>query len=240
MSGGAHQRYEILNFSVGGYGLFDALYVIRHVMPEFSPDMVIYVVHPDEAYRVLDRLRRRLKDDALIGVTPSTRLGNDYAPLLAALQGSGMTAESYIEMLPEEFHQRLEPYRNDLLVWAYSEMVQASRNFGAQLVFVLIPLTEADFTDSEREMLTAVARQVGGEVVDLRGVFDNYEANMLKVAEFDHHPNVLGHRLIANRFYDELARRAAALGLSQSVERNSDGVSSESPVESSAGDAGVQ
>ena len=47
----------------------------------------------------------------------------------------------------------------------------------------------------------AMATAAGFETIDLSNVYDGYELDTVRIAEWDQHPSVLGHQLIADRLY---------------------------------------
>ena len=49
-----------------------------------------------------------------------------------------------------------------------------------------------------------MAREAGFDTIDLSDVYSGEEVQILRVAEWDFHPNAYGHRLIANRLQQEL------------------------------------
>ncbi len=142
-----------------------------------------------------------------------TQLGHEYEAVMTALQGSGASSE----LPPDEFVRPFEPYRDRVLAWAYSEMVSAIRELGAEPLFVLMPVPAQDFDNDEREALSDIIREAGGNVIVLENVYDGYDSEDLRIAEWDDHPNELGHRLIAERLFTEFARQSE-LGLSKPVE----------------------
>jgi hypothetical protein len=195
------EHYEILNFSMSGYGLLQTLYIVERVIPPFEPDMVIYVLHPGEERRLIERLRRIL--NSRIEVEP------EYQYVMSALRQAN--ADKH---LPEsEFLRRLEPYQEDLLRWAFHRQITAIRAQGALPVFVYMPLTDARFGGAELRFLSKIAEESGAQNLTLDNVYDDFELNEIQVSESDNHPNVLGHRLIADRLYAELIKNVDALGL---------------------------
>jgi len=206
-AGSAYDQYEILNFALDGYGALEALFLARHIVPDFDPQVVMYVIHPGETYRMIDRLRLRLKFGTRMQVDPKEQLGDEYAPVLNAIENSRPDPGS----APEEFYRRLAPYQDEILAWTYQGIVDASRQQGSTPVFVLIPLTDRDFENTERDMLRNVIRKSGGTIIELDDVFRGYDPEALRVAEWDNHPNELGHRLIGAKL------SAALLELSQSI-----------------------
>ncbi len=105
------------------------------------------------------------------------------------------------------------------LSWRASieEIVDAARARGAEPVWLFLPTIAMIGNEFDTSELATLARDAGFAVVELDGVYQGHEAVELRLAPWDLHPNVLGHQLIANRLYNELAERpqTARPGLSQ-------------------------
>jgi hypothetical protein len=129
--------------------------------------------------------------------------------VLAALR----EADAMSPLPPEEFHRRMEPHRATILSWAYRSIADASRDQGAVPIFLLTPLPGRDFEQDELSSLLALIQNVGGISMNLDPEFDRYPMEDLRIAEWDDHPNALGHQLIASKLLDALKGSAGELGL---------------------------
>ena len=116
-------------------------------------------------------------------------------------------------MPPEEFAHRLGPHRDALVRWALQREVAASRSHGALPVFVLLPLTTRDFEPSEERRLFELVRDAGGLPIILSDAYRGASLERIILTQVDHHPNPLGHRLIAERLYTLLLENADTLRL---------------------------
>jgi hypothetical protein len=201
LAGQDYERYEILNFAVGGYGDLQTLYVAERILPEFQPDVVMYFVHPGETWRIVEKLRTVLD----LGV----ELDADHAYITQILEETG----AHAGLPPEEFSRRLLPYRDELLRWAYRRKVAVCRSYGAIPVFVFLPLTTRDFEPSEHRRLLELVRDAGGMPITLSDAYRGASLERIKLTALDHHPNPLGHRLIADRLYAVLLDNADTLRL---------------------------
>ena len=65
------------------------------------------------------------------------------------------------------------------------------------------------------EEVMTLAREAGFIVLDIKDAYDDVEDidGELFLRPWDEHPSVYGHQLLANRFYEELVKNSAALGL---------------------------
>jgi len=112
-----------------------------------------------------------------------------------------------------ELVKRLAPSREELLGWLYRHIVDRCRAQGAIPVWVFLPSVEPGPWMEETAPATELARESGFEVIDLGEVFANEPPGSLRVAAWDEHPNAHGHKLVAERLYDEIRKRDELLGL---------------------------
>jgi hypothetical protein len=198
LGGRGYDRYEILNFSVAGYGLLQELYVAEHLVGDFQPDVVICVVHPGDAQRLVDRLQWV--------VDRGGAMGGDYGHLVRILE----EADGRPGLPAAEFARRLSPYQDALVRWWYRRMVASIRSHGATPVFVFLSSTGARLPRTE---VFEFAEETDAIIIPLKDVYGGYSIERIRVAEWDNHPNGLGHRLIADDLYAEMLRRSEALKL---------------------------
>jgi lysophospholipase L1-like esterase len=52
-----------------------------------------------------------------------------------------------------------------------------------------------------------LARDAGFEVITLFGIYDDQDIFDIRIADWDYHPNAKGHEVIAERLFEELAKR---------------------------------
>jgi hypothetical protein len=89
----------------------------------------------------------------------------------------------------------------------YQEIGDAARARGVEPVWLFIPTIAMIGNDFDSGELAMLARQAGFAVLELEDVYQGQEAVELRLAPWDLHPNVLGHQLIANHLYSELAEQ---------------------------------
>jgi len=189
-------RYEVLNFSVGGYFPIHRLAaVVDGKLLDFDLDVLIYLVHENER----DQTVRRMKKIAEEG------LEIPYPFLEEALERAGYQAGV---SLPSE--AALADQTDAVLEAIYREIVAAARARGVEPVWLLLPTVAMIGNEFDTSDLALLAREAGFSVLELDGVYRGYEATDLRLAPWDLHPNALGHQLIADRLYSELAERSRA------------------------------
>lgn len=188
-------RYEILNFAVGSYGPLRKMRLLKQKAYEFNPDALIYVTHVfEESFAAYDLTRAVL-----------ARLDIPYPFLEEIVEESGVSPD----MRESAAHDRLERYGGEMMYWSWSQVEEQSRERGIRTYMVLIPglLTEP-VTLGYRQVFAAKAAEYGFTPFDLADTFDRIPAQeSLAIAPWDGHPNAKGHRMLADRLYEELRPR---------------------------------
>jgi hypothetical protein len=109
--------------------------------------------------------------------------------------------------------KRLDPLSADILSWIYKRIADETRAHGAVPVLIFLPQVREDTGQDEVPEIIRIANNAGFSVFNLAGVYGGEDIVMLRLAEWDEHPNRRGHQLIAERLYDELQKRPGALGI---------------------------
>jgi D-alanyl-lipoteichoic acid acyltransferase DltB (MBOAT superfamily) len=193
-------RYEVLNFGVGAYTPLEILWAVEHKVLDFEPDALFYVAHSIDVEQVVARLASKAHD----------RVDLPYPRLLEALRRAGVEPGSVQSVA----QRRLEPFGVELMEWIYARIAQEAHARGIPAVWIYLPrLSEPGVRDEDVARLFASARRAGFAVVDLRGLYEGRDVDALRLAEWDYHPNAVGHALIAERIYEELRARPAEIPL---------------------------
>lgn len=202
MLNGASQgagAYEIMNFAVGGHGLLQQVALAEVRTFRFQPDAVFYVVHPGEMRRTASRFAR----------VAGRALDHEDEALRRLVQQAGVVKG----MSSSEIEERLQPINDRLVEWGFEKLAALSVQHEARPVLVFMPFVATEFGEEEFSALTDVARRAGFSTLNLSGAYGGYGLDVLKVAPWDDHPSVLGHRLIAERLYHVLLQNEGPLGL---------------------------
>jgi hypothetical protein len=198
----AFSRYEILNFAVAGYGFLQFAAVAEQKVFQFQPDVVVMGA---------------LSGDHAVS-------NNAFAEMLAAnvpLHPEVVSIARRAGIKPSsgavEIRRKLRTSSalGELRAWSYRRIADLSRMNGAIPVLMFIPRLESDEYEPGFEVMSKDARAAGMVVIDLRGVYDGFTRDQLMYHRRDVHPNPLGHKLIAERLYREIAAHAAELGMTQ-------------------------
>lgn len=186
------ERFEFLNFSIPGYDPPQQLFTLEKALG-FSPDAIFYVA----AGRELSRAARSLVNATRDGIAIP------FAPLEALLARAGIRQG----MDEAGAMKAIAPVREDILSAVYARIVAQCQARGVKPVWVFLPQVTSGSWEEETAKARELAQRAGFMIVDMSDVYKTTDYKSLRLAEWDDHPNRAGHRVIANRFYDELIAR---------------------------------
>ena len=183
---------DILNFSVSGTHMPQHLARLDHQVHYFQPKGVIYVAHSGELRRVLTNLSR----------LHARGIDLEYEYLQSLVKDIPVSADT--DILPVK--RGLRPHMEQIMRWGYTQIKERIEAMGAVPIWVLMPVLGDDRTPAQDQKLLEMARDIGFEIIDLRGFEGDYTVVELQIAKWDNHPNALGHQLIADKFFEELLK----------------------------------
>jgi D-alanyl-lipoteichoic acid acyltransferase DltB (MBOAT superfamily) len=213
--------YESLNFGVGSYSLLDQISRADELVYRFQPDVVVVTIDQmvnDWVVKHLLRLAtngteipypelRAIVQRAGLDSIGTGGFGVPFAPLRRVVSSMGVQTR----MPWRELQMRAQSIQDDVVAWAIRHTARTARAHGA--VPVLLGLDVVTGKPSTDLHAMRVARQEGMLVFNLFDVYDDHDPVSIRAAEWDDHPNTLGHRIIADRLYDEFRGQEAALCL---------------------------
>ena len=188
--------YEILNFSVPGYEALQQLAVLDKVW-DFKPDAIIHVAAGRELLGIAQNLETAVRKSVPIPY-----------PFLTDVARRASIAKSTDETTAL---RRLQPFRGEITTWLYREMVKACRERGVVPILVFLPHIYPGIWEQEAVEVMDRAREAGFVVLDLKHVFAKSDGVALRLAEWDAHPNVKGHQMIAAGLYDAIVAHAGEI-----------------------------
>ena len=205
LAGSPYERYEVLNFAVGGYSPVQNVAVAQQKMTEFAPDVVLYTMYSTEERRMLMQMENIVQQNRSL----------PYSYLTDLIDKSGARPE----MPKEEIRALLDPHAKDLLAWSFGEIARASRDLGVEPIALMMPTTrELDGIDSEwKDILTTITRDAGFTVLSLDDAYAPFERTDVELAPWDQHPSVLGHQLVARRIYRAIQERPELFRLDTNI-----------------------
>jgi hypothetical protein len=205
-------RIEILNFGVDGFSLAQQVAILEDRALGFSPDIVIATYYQrnlsmTEGYLMKlvwrdipipdQSLKDLLKDG---GLSDIDRVGLPV-PFAAGRQlASWIGIDS--RMPSGEASVRVRRIADEVEEWSIQRFADVAKSHGVLPVVVgLNAVIEDELPEIPHQTLM---NELGLPVIDLFNVFPKAERSSLRVAPWDDHPNVAGHRLIADRLYPQL------------------------------------
>jgi hypothetical protein len=187
-----HAKYEILNFGVQGYQPLQQLVSLEKAF-EFEPNAIFYIATGREISRATRYLVEATQKNVVI----------PFEPLREIVARAGLTRD----MDETAALKRINPYSNEILSWTYHRIVERSRENGALPVFIFLPQVREGTWQEETPETLSMAEKAGFIIINLADVYSGQDITTIRLAEWDDHPNVLGHTLIASRLYDELRKK---------------------------------
>jgi hypothetical protein len=189
------RHYEILNFSVGGYGILQNVEVLDQKALSFKPNGLLIGIFSVEGPRMSDYLVKLVK----------ARVPIEYSYIQQKLQQAGVTAD----MERPELLRRLAPLSDDLVRWSYRHMMEVCRAKGVAVVGVVLPEPRLKARHDIKKPVE-LARAVGLPLLDLRNMYEGQDVDSLRigtvegVGQNDPHWNARRHKLVADKVYEAL------------------------------------
>jgi len=186
-------NYEILNFAIGGYSAVQTALAAKVQIPKFDPDIVIYATAHNDSSWAMQRLAYAIEEGARLD-----------EPFLAGLrERAGLSAD----LNHYELRRRLKPVASELVEWAYADIAEAASSAEASSLWICLPRLGHDPEDERDrcEETSKLARAANFATLSIDDIWKGRDNEELYIAAWDKHPNSMGHELIAERLYTELA-----------------------------------
>jgi hypothetical protein len=206
-------RYEVINFSRGGWSTQNELVNLRKEGLKYQPDLVVlgYVLNDPETREMKEEIRRKTMTSHI--------LPYPYGRLLSAHSFTYYIFEKQINgLLPPKLSY--EKMGDDYIASCYTKehldkyipileelinLVQENSRM-VMLIFPLIrPFDSYPFSYAH-DIIREVAVRKGVVVIDLLPVLSKMNHKMLTVSPWDGHPNETVHRLAAEMVYQKLVQ----------------------------------
>ncbi len=197
-AGFTHARYEILNFGVAAFTVLQQAAMLDDRALTFAPDLVVVTYHPaSDPPTAL----RYMVSTALHGTAIP------YPDLDSLVRKAGIAPA----MKEAQAKRQMWPYAMDLMRWSFRRMAAVCRE--KNIPIVLLVVDAINEPSEQQQPLIQYADSLGYYVIDLRKAHEGHEQKTIVLAEWDRHPNVLGHRLLADALYNRLLSLNDMLGL---------------------------
>jgi hypothetical protein len=182
--------------SVGGSSILQRLLRLEEQGFQFAPDAVLFSIAAHDQQFLAEHLRKAL---TLRREPPA-----DYREIFERIVGKAHVNAKMPEAMME---RRFQPYVAEVYEWAFHRFAAECKRRGIRPVVIYRP-APVDFEGLEstsRSEIIRLAKAAGLEVIDLSPAFDAVtDRDGLIVAKWEHHTTALGHRLLADKLYQDL------------------------------------
>ena len=192
----AFKHVELLNFGVPGYQPPAQLVSFDKALG-LQPNVVMFVATGREMSRSAVYLAEVLHK----------RLPIPYPALQAIADKSGALAG----MEEAAALKLLQPHGAEILRTVYEQIAHRCVQLNIRPVWVFLPQVREGTWQEETPETVQIATAAGFAIINLSDVYRDHDVATLRLAEWDDHPNVLGHRLVADALYRTLAADPALL-----------------------------
>ncbi len=200
LNGAGGERFEVLNFGVGGYSTRDEAALLAHKVRAFKPRLVLlgYVLNDPEIDPV-QPLQAYFAPVAWWQRFHLTRLVARAANARAVARNGG----NYTRYLHSE------PRKWGSVVAAFAHIHELAREDGFEVAVAIFPVIPETSWQSYpfrqiHEQVAAAARGKRFGVIDLLAPLSAYPPQEISLSAEDRHPNRRGHEVAARAMYERI------------------------------------
>jgi hypothetical protein len=200
--GGRYAKYEILNFAIPDVCTPQHLALLEEKVVSFEPDVALLIASSREDTCSARHLAKVV----------SRGIDIPYEFLREIVRKAKVDRNTPFE----HCFRRLNRYGEEIVQKVYLHFGRICREHGILPVYAYTPNIKATLRprDAEKDArFMSFAKQAGFVVFDVSDAYEGHDAASLQVAPWDWHPNVLGHRLLADRLYEAFRQNEQSLGL---------------------------
>lgn len=187
------RKVEILNFAVSAYLLQHQLALMESgELQKLGTDVVLIIGHLTDANRGASYLFR----------LEANGLHTPYDTLRTLMRVAGWNNP------PDEPEARrtMRNFEGEMSRVTFLRMGQLCRENNWRCVYAYIPMPFERLNPDLQVELLGYAKAGGLETIDMGDVYDAYDERKLIITEWDYHPNLRGHQIIAARLHRELLK----------------------------------
>ncbi len=196
-TGTRYTRFEVLNLGISRTSMLQRAWLMENRAVPFAPDLVLFSIHPgpDRGVGVmgLERMLRRGVD------APYPQVGEFVTQHHFTIGGDS-----------NRTRQEIFRVRDDLFKVSLRVVDSLAKAHHLDARFIL--MREPSEPPSSEQTVGEWIAEIGVPAYDLSD-YEGLDETRLRLADFDHHPNVPGHAFIADRLF----RQLAAAGLLDSL-----------------------
>ncbi len=197
-TGHGSRKIEILNFAVSAYLLHHQLALMETgELQKLGTDVVLIIGHLTDADRGASYLFR-LRANGL--ETP-------YDTLRTLMRVAGWNSPPN----EPEARRTMRNFEGEMARVTFLRMGELCRHNQWRCVYAYIPMPFERVSPDLHVQLLGYARAGGLETIDMADVYDPYDERKLIITEWDYHPNLRGHQIIAERLHKELLTKPGIL-----------------------------
>ena len=197
LAGQYYDRYEVLNFSMGGYHLLERLYLVEEKVGEFDPDLILVSGTDKDLTIQPERLARKLKKRQDI-----------HFPFLRRLVKEAGVDRRVDQK--ERMERKLHPFMEELLMRTVRELSNYSKERNVEMAIFLLRRVGGKKLNADLVRTLEVMRREDLTVLPVFEAYEGTEPMALWIGPYtdpdlaDPHPNIEGHRRIADNLYELL------------------------------------
>lgn len=197
-AGHGTRKIEILNYAVSAYLLQHQLALMESgELQKHGIDIVLIIGHLTDANRGASYLFR----------LEANGLKTPYDTLRTLMRVAGWNNP------PDEPEARrtMRHFEGEMSRVTFLRMGEVCRQNAWRCVYAYIPMPFERLNPDLQVELLGYAKAGGLETIDMGDVYDAYDERKLIITEWDYHPNLRGHQIIAERLHNELLRKPGLL-----------------------------
>jgi hypothetical protein len=190
-TGHGNRRVEILNFAVSAYQLQNQLALMESgELQRMGVDALLIIGHLTDATR---------------GPAYLYRLeANGLQPPLDTMRALMRAAGWNQPPNEQEARRVMRDYEREITRVTFARMGELCRQNNWRCVYAYTPMPFERLEPELQARLVEDAAAGGLDTLDLGDVYDGHDERRLIITEWDYHPNVKGHEVIAERLHNEL------------------------------------
>jgi hypothetical protein len=187
------QKFEVLNFAVGGYRITQVMETMIQKAAPFHPD--VYLV-------AMTSVSVSHRWSFHIGHLLQRKIDLKYDFLKHVVADAQVQPTDSLETMD----RKLAPFTPAVLQWCLEQMKEQAAKQGAKMVILLIPEpVPADLIAEQFTQARPIIDKVGVPVIDLLDTFAaSKDLIALRVSRDDVHANAQGHEMIFENLYQKI------------------------------------